>query len=53
MRQVDIITKPEKCERGCGHDVAITRRRDDGAERLSTIHNGQVVLPGPHNTVHH
>jgi hypothetical protein len=51
-RTVDIVTKPEKCERGCGDDVAMTRRRDDGATRLSTIKNG-TVLPGSHNSHRH
>jgi hypothetical protein len=51
-RRVDIVTEPEKCERGCGQDVAMTRRHDDGATRLSTIHDGR-VLPGPHDGVHH
>ncbi len=51
-RPVDIVTTPEKCEGGCGKTVAVTKRRDDGATRLSTIQDGR-VLPGPHNDVHH
>jgi len=46
-RPVDIDGPVEQCERGCGDKVAKTVRRDDGATRVSTIRDGQ-VMPGPH-----
>jgi hypothetical protein len=51
-RQVDLVTTPEKCE-GCGRTVAVTRRRDDGAERLSDVDGNGRVLPGGHNELWH
>ncbi|QYN41179.1 hypothetical protein K1T35_48445 (plasmid) [Pseudonocardia sp. DSM 110487] len=48
VRPVDIVTEPEQCETGCGARVAITRRRDDGATRLSVIGDGGRVWPGGH-----
>lgn len=52
-RPVDLITPAERCERGCGKTVAVTRRRDDAATRLSTIDGSGRVQPGDHNVVYH
>jgi len=53
IRPVELKTPPEKCERGCGRLVAVTRRIDDGATRLSTVDKAGNVQPGPHNAIHH
>jgi hypothetical protein len=47
-RPVDIVTEPEPCETGRGAPVAVTRRRDDGATRLSVIGDDGRVWPGGH-----
>lgn len=53
IRPVELKTPPEKCERGCGQLVAVTRRIDDGATRLSTVSENGSVQPGPHNAIYH
>ena len=47
-RKVSIKGPIEPCERGCGQEVALTVREDDGAKRVSTIDNGR-VMPGGYN----
>lgn len=49
-RPVDIVTTPEPCE-SCGDRVAVTRRQDDGATRLSNITSDGRVAPGPHDSL--
>jgi hypothetical protein len=51
-RKLELLTEPEPCELGCGRQVAVTRRIDDGATRLSTIRDGNID-PGPHLAMFH
>jgi hypothetical protein len=48
-REVDIVSAVEQCETGCRTNVAMNRRRDDGATRLSHINDDGSVAPGPHS----
>jgi hypothetical protein len=48
-RPVTLVTHPESCE-CCGSPVAVTRRNDDGATRLSNVNADGEVMPGPHDS---